>query len=72
MGKTAFIIVCAVHVRYGFQQELNHAFFCTTYFEDINNNLLMVCRGPVNIQMLLSFTLCMVTAIQSQQCIPEI
>lgn len=64
MGKNTFIIVCAVHVRYGFQQELNLAFFCTTYFEDINNNLLMVCRGPVNIKMLLSFTLCMFTAIQ--------
>ncbi len=62
--KNAFIIVCTVHVRYGIKQELNHAFFCTTYFEDINNNLLMVCRGPINIQMLLSFTLCMFTAIQ--------
>lgn len=36
MGKNTFIIVCAVHVRYGFEQELNHAFFCTTYFEHIN------------------------------------
>ncbi len=62
--KNYFIIVCTVHVRYGIKQELNHPFFCTTYFEDINYNVLMVCRGPINIQMLLSFTLCMFTAIQ--------
>lgn len=52
-----------MQVAYGFQQQLNHAIVCT-YFEDINNYLLIVCRGPANIQMLLSFPLCMFAAIQ--------